>query len=142
MRIVSAFFAVLLLSACASGNRHASNVDPAMASFEAELKGSLTQQTVGELRKISKFQSGFVYSQFHYQDGKILDASVVYLAGRKDLAQAVTDQLLRAQVPPAIPEIAGKRIRFLLGFCFFPSPADCDEYKKRANAAVPPETVP
>ena len=107
--------------------------------FGVILKRIITTQTVDNLRKETRGDSGYVLAQFHYLDGKIVDAKTIYTQGDPSLADAVTDQLLHVQAPPPISALAGRKTRFVIGFCFIQNPYLCQHYENDAYRHVPKE---
>ena len=135
------FIALLLLLLCACAaptERYA--IDPEIEAFGQSLKASISRQTMDNLRREAVFQGGFATVQFHYQDGKILDANVIYLLGYKPLGEDVVQQLMKVEPPPPIPRLVGKRIRFIVGFCLLSDEEACREYQKRGARAAQPES--
>ena len=130
----------LAVTSCVSAPKRVPLAEP-MASFASNLKFTIVQQTIAMLRKEGGHRRGYVMTQFHYLDGKLLDANVIYQVGNKELGDEVVGVLMQAKVPAPIPAIAGKRTRFLVDFCFMLSNDVCLQYERRAFEAEPPDTA-
>ena len=90
-------------------------LDPSLTDFGNALKSSIAKQTVDNLNTPSTTDAGYVFIEFYYLDGKVLDPKVLHNSGDASVGDAVIHQLSRVKAPDPIPAIAGIKYRFILG---------------------------
>lgn len=113
------------------------SLQPPFTNFATILRQDIVDQTTPSLRKYSPGDYGYVVIGFDYQDGSLSNVKVLYdSSGERKLADDIAAHVLRVKVPAPIPAVAGKRMKFRIGFCLMSNYLECNHLEQKAYKLI------